>query len=122
MTTADPAGDMDRFVEYWRGRQAEQRAAARQLAEQARGDARRIAALLRERFGARRVILFGSLARQGFGPGSDIDLAVEGLPRGEFFAAWALAEAASQFTVDLKPLEELEPHFSARVLATGEDL
>ena len=122
MATSDPAAGMDRFVDYWRRREATQRAAAQQLAEQARTDALRIAALLRERFGVRRVILFGSLVDRRFAPGSDIDLAVEGLPRRDFFAALALADEVSRFRVDLKPLEDLEPHFRTRVLATGEDL
>ena len=44
--------------------------------------ARQAAAMLVERYGARRVYLFGSLAGTGsalFQPASDIDLAVEGL-------------------------------------------
>ena len=46
--------------------------------------------LLKERFGARRVILFGSLAGQGPWHGrSDIDLAVQGLAPDEFFAAYS---------------------------------
>jgi predicted nucleotidyltransferase len=42
--------------------------------------------LLRERFGARRVVLFGSLAGQGpWHARSDVDLAVEGLTPTVFF-------------------------------------
>ena len=43
--------------------------------------------ILRE-YGAKRVVLFGSTARGDERPGSDVDLACEGLPPGRFFEAW----------------------------------
>jgi predicted nucleotidyltransferase len=46
--------------------------------------------LLRERFGARRVVLFGSLAGQGLWHArSDVDLAVEGLTPAMLFDAYS---------------------------------
>ena len=49
---------------------------------------------LKERFGPRRVVLFGSLAHQAwYTPSADVDLAVEGLEEGTFWEAWALVEA-----------------------------
>jgi len=112
----------DPYVTYWRRRQAQARSLSLRLAEQARGDALRIAAMLRRDFGATRVVLFGSLARGRFRPDSDIDLAVAGLPAAAFFAALARAASLSEFPVDLKPLEDLDAHFRARVLATGEEI
>jgi len=48
---------------------------------------------IKTEFGARRVVLFGSLAHGAwFGAPSDIDLAVEGLPPGRCWAAWRRAE------------------------------
>ena len=76
--------------------------------------------VLADRYPIRRIILFGSLARGNFAPGSDIDLAVEGLPPGDYFTALAAANCLTRFWVDLKPLEELQPRFRERVLATGE--
>ena len=78
--------------------------------------------MLRREFAATRVVLFGSLAQGRFLPDSDIDLAVSGLPVADFFAALAQAGKLSEFPVDLKPLEDLDPHFKARILATGEDI
>lgn len=54
--------------------------------------ARRVAHMLRKKYAASRVILFGSLAHQAwYHDKSDIDLAVEGL--GElYFKAWGDAE------------------------------
>ena len=48
--------------------------------------ATRCAQILQDRFRARRVIPFGSVVGQGmWHPGSDLDLAVEGIPPEQFF-------------------------------------
>jgi len=67
-------------------------------------------------------VLFGSLASGRFRPDSDIDLAVEGLAAASFFRALAQASRLSLFPLDLKPLEDLAPHFKARVRQTGEEI
>lgn len=55
---------------------------------------REVAAVLRTRFGARRVVLFGSLAHAAwFARDSDVDLAVEGVAAGQYWEAWRVAEA-----------------------------
>lgn len=55
--------------------------------------AREAAAMLKEKYGAKRVILFGSLAHKlWFDEWTDVDLAVEDLSRGNFYRAWAEAE------------------------------
>ena len=67
---------------------AEQRARA-QLLERIY----KAADILKARFGARRVVLFGSLAHAAwFVPDSDVDLAVEGLVDGDYWEAWRLVE------------------------------
>jgi predicted nucleotidyltransferase len=68
---------------------------------------REVAAVLRTRFGARRVILFGSLAHAAwFARDSDIDLAVEGVAAGQYWEAWRVAEAIiPDRPVDLVELE-----------------
>lgn len=54
---------------------------------------REAAAALKADFGARRVVLFGSLAHEAwFVPDSDVDLAVEGLAGDDYWAAWRLVE------------------------------
>lgn len=114
--------DTGRFLAYWQQRHARHERLSQQLAHQARADVTRIVALLRQQFGVRRIILFGSLTGQRFAPGSDIDLAVEGLAKADLFTALAQVNALSRFHVDLKPLDELEPRFRHKVLATGEEL
>jgi predicted nucleotidyltransferase len=80
----------------------------------ARKKARAIAELLARKYGARRVVLIGSLrdpARFDFH--SDIDLCVEGIPADSFYraAGEALVQAGA-FDVDLIPGE----HASERTL------
>lgn len=43
-------------------------------------------------YGARRLVLFGSRARGDFGPRSDVDLAVYGMPLANRGAFWTAAE------------------------------
>jgi len=116
------AEQMQHYVAIWQRRMAAQQAEAMRLATQARLEAEQIAIMLRDQFSATRILLFGSLVRGGFAPGSDIDLAVAGIPKAEFFAALAAANAQAHTWVDLKPLEDLHPHFRQRVLETGVDL
>jgi len=65
--------------------------------------ARTIARLLREEFGATRVVAFGSLTDDAwFGARSDIDLAAWGIPDDQFYRAVATATGLSPvFEVDL---------------------
>lgn len=52
-----------------------------------------VATVLKSRFAVRRAVLFGSLAHTSwYTPGSDVDLAVEGLDTKEYWQAWKLAE------------------------------
>ena len=64
-------------------------------------------ALLKTRFGARKVLLFGSLAHEAwFVPDSDVDLVVEGLAGEDYWQAWRLVEETIQDRpVDLIELE-----------------
>jgi len=68
---------------------------------------RAAAALLKTRFAARRVILFGSLAHAAwFTPDSDVDLAVEGLNGRDYWRGWkSVEEILENRPVDLIDLE-----------------
>src|SRR5713101_5464296 len=81
--------------------------------------ATRCARILRDRFQARRVIPFGSVVGSGtWHPGSDLDLAVEGIPPEQFFQAWAaLRELLPPgLDVDLVDLEHAGEALRARIL------
>ncbi len=99
-------GEFDSYVHAWRGRWRQERRADAATARRARTIARRVAHFLARRYGARRVVLCGSLARGDFRRGSDIDLAVEGVPAARFFEAGAAAaRAAGEFEIDVVPIE-----------------
>ncbi len=72
-------------------------------------DARKIAKYLNEECDAV-VFGIGSLfeAEREFGPGSDIDLVVEGIPPGRFFSITAAAASMTRFDLDIIPLEEAD--------------
>ncbi|MGB7084779.1 MAG: nucleotidyltransferase domain-containing protein [Phormidesmis sp.] len=108
-----------KYVEYWRSRQAQQRAQVQLWEKEAWIEVERAVGLLRDRFGATAAIVFGSLVKDRFGEDSDIDLAVEGIAKARFFEALTAVNAHSKWWVDLKPLEDLEARFKAKVLATG---
>jgi len=62
----------------------------------------------------------GSLARGDFGPLSDIDLVVEGVAAGDFFAAGAaLDRLADPVPVDLIPWEALTTEARRLLLREG---
>ncbi|MBI3764266.1 MAG: nucleotidyltransferase domain-containing protein [Chloroflexi bacterium] len=92
----------------------------RAAAEAARREAQRLGRILTDEFGVERVYLFGSFA---WGletrPDSDLDLAVEGLPRGKLVFAHARLSNASRYTVDLVSLERLPELLRKRILKSG---
>jgi predicted nucleotidyltransferase len=106
-----------------------ERALARERARQAlrverRGRARSAAAALRASYGAGVAVhLFGSVVDAGrFRLGSDIDLAVVGLPADRYYEAWAVAEKAAGTNVDLIRLEDAPAWLAEEVRTGGERL
>ena len=94
----------------------------KQRRQEALDAAERCAGMLKQRFGALRVVPFGSLVGDGpWHSGSDLDLAVEGL------SSQALWEAEREMApivpswleVDLVPLERVYPEVRARILGGG---
>ncbi len=83
--------------------------------------ARRAARLLREEFGATRVIAFGSLAHGAwFEPRSDIDLAAEGIPPEAFWRAWcALDRLDSTVEFDLIAIESAPERLRDEIMQGG---
>ncbi len=93
---------------------AERRERARQVAQAA-------AQVLRERYGATQVILFGSVAHgQGFHPESDIDLAVEAIAPADFWRAWAALDPIDpSFEINLIAVEEASSSLQTVLDAEG---
>lgn len=86
--------------------------------------AREAAAMLKERYGAKRVILFGSLAHDlWFDEWTDVDLAVDGLTGTSLYRAWFDAVGIIQDrNVDLIPLQEVRPSVARTIAEHGREL
>ncbi len=126
-TTADIAAeDLNRYRDA-----ARRRAASRTLTPSdvaARDDllkrVRRVATILRTRYSAKRVILFGSLAHEAwYVADSDVDLAVEGLPDDTFWRAWrAVEEIIGDRPVDLVEIETVGESLRSAIERRGVSL
>jgi predicted nucleotidyltransferase len=107
-----------------RRREAEASQDAVARAARARVIASQAATLLKLQFQARRVVLFGSLARADyFHPRSDIDLAVEGISVQNFWRAWcALDTLGNEFEIDLVATESAPPALKFHIDQEGVEL
>ncbi|MEW5744436.1 MAG: nucleotidyltransferase domain-containing protein [Nitrospirota bacterium] len=100
---------LSHYKKYWDEREARDKRARERLRQKAIRNARQLARILAEEFPVKKVVLFGSvLEKEGFKEDSDIDIAVEGLPKGAYFTAVARLMMESPFEVDLKPLEDVD--------------
>jgi len=86
--------------------------------------ARRAADLLRERFGAKRVVVFGSLVREGcFTPWSDVDLGAWGLDPADTFRAIGVVHTIDpNIEINLVDVNACSPSLLALIEAEGRDL
>lgn len=118
------AEDLAMVRDFLRKKRQEREKELAQRKEAALAAARRAAELIRQR-GAKRVWLFGSLAKGGtFGEYSDIDLAAERLPPQESFWGFyaGVMAAAEPFNVDLVLLEEVSPELAKVILTEGREI
>lgn len=86
--------------------------------------ARKVAILMREKYGVKRVILFGSICRNAYvHKRSDIDLLVEGLNKDDLlhagFDAWMITKP---FDVDIIPMEIAEKAIVENAMKEGIEL
>lgn len=80
--------------------------------------------VLKQRFGVRRVVLFGSVAHPAwFTSDSDVDLAVEGLAPADFWEAWRVVEdIVADRPVDLVEVETARPSLIKAIERYGIEL
>jgi len=92
--------------------------------QQAWDAAKRAAELLRKGFGARRVVVFGSLVHErGFGAWSDIDLAAWGIPPELYYSAvGAVTGLFPSFKVDLVDIGDCRPTLRTVIEQEGIDI
>ena len=92
--------------------------------EQALEIGRKVADMLKKKYGAGHVVLFGSLAHGAwFTPRSDIDIYAEGIPVSSFFKAEADAQEISKgFKVDLVDPGDCPPEMISKIKQEGLEL
>jgi len=120
----------DEWKSYLEG--ARRRLAVPELTEREKGErdqllvrVRKAAEILKIQFGARRVLLFGSLAQPfWFREDSDVDLAVEGLKSGkDYWEAWkAVEEIIADRVVDLIEIEAAGESLKQAIQRHGAEL
>ncbi len=118
MTTPTP----EAAVAALRRRLARQDPSDAALAAALRACLPELVTLLVSRYGVRRVVLFGSLARGRADKNSDIDLAVEGLAPEDYFPALTEAYRLVKVDVDIVRLEEAHPDLLRVIAEHGEVL
>lgn len=110
--------------EAFRRRRAETRVEVAKRRRRAYAAALKAAKLLKTKFGAQEVILFGSLARRGsFTLYSDIDLAVRGVPSDRFYEAVGLIITFDmEFDIDLIEFETCPASLRQNIEKDGKPL
>jgi predicted nucleotidyltransferase len=92
----------EELEQYQPGRSSAPRATFPDLLQQGWAAARTTARILKEKFGASRVIAFGSLLQPDwFGPHSDLDLVTWGIEPDKFYRAVAEVSCIDGFDVNL---------------------
>ena len=86
--------------------------------------ARSATQILKQNFGAKKVIAFGSLLdKDSFTPWSDIDLAVWGIPGSKFYAAvGAITGLSPLFKFDIVDPDTCKPALLEVIIADGKEL
>jgi len=118
------AKDMARYRATAQRRAKQERREQLRRTDRARVVADEAAKFLKEKFGAKRVILFGSLAHgDHFHRRSDIDLAVEGVSPQDFWRAWAALDTLGrEFELDLVDVETASPALRQQIEQEGVQL
>jgi len=113
-----------RLREAFHKRRSEIRAELAKRRRRAYTTALKAAKLLKEKFGATEVILFGSLVRRGaFTRFSDIDLAVENIPSDLYLTAMdTVLHMNPEFKIDLIDLANCSPALRAEIEKEGKPL
>ncbi|NJP11762.1 MAG: nucleotidyltransferase domain-containing protein [Leptolyngbyaceae cyanobacterium RU_5_1] len=116
-----PSDKMQGYVATARQRKQRRSEVLRQRRERGLLAAHQAARVLKETFGAEKVVLFGSLLTEDFDEGSDIDLAVWRLSEAQYFQAVSTLLSLSEFTFDLVEIQCANSYLR-EAIAQGQEL
>lgn len=120
--------DYQPYIEHLKAEKLKQKQQAVQRRKKALQVARKLARVLKEKYGVQKVYLFGScVEKEYFHLRSDIDLAVQGLAPEKFLAAYTdmnfgEGELWHEFKVDLVDLERCSENWRKRILEFGKEI
>lgn len=111
----------DSYLQGWRKRAKNYIIQTAIRKSKAREEALELAHILTEKYGAKRVYLFGSLSNEAesFNENSDIALAAEGLDGSKYFRILAALQDSTEFQVDLVRLECYSEALRESILKEG---
>ncbi len=104
-----------------RKREQARQESLRQLQSRGIETAKRAARMLRQEFGVKRVVLFGSMLQPKIHADSDIDLAVWNLSKFDYFQAVGKLQGLSEFEIDLVEVENASDYI-VEAIAQGLEL
>jgi predicted nucleotidyltransferase len=108
--------DLRKYKKYWEEETRRSKVEKEKLRQDALKTVERLKDILIRDFSVKKIVIFGSVLQKGdFDESSDIDIAVEGLPRNAFFTALARFIMESPFEVDLKPIEDISDLLRKRI-------
>ncbi len=70
-------------------------------------------------YGAKKIILYGSLARDDYHPDSDIDICVQGLPNKHYFRALAECLMKTTHRMSIVDFKNTHGYFRERIIREG---
>lgn len=116
--------DADKMYGYIlaaRKREQARQESLRQLQSSGIETAKQAARILRQKFSATRVVLFGSMLQPKIHENSDIDLAVWNLSKSDYFQAVGKLQGLSEFAIDLIEAENASDYI-VEAIAQGIEL
>ncbi|HHW03164.1 MAG TPA: nucleotidyltransferase domain-containing protein [Thermoanaerobacterales bacterium] len=116
-----PSTEMTSYREYMKKMLEMEKQKLAERYEKAWGVAKQIAYLLRQKYGANKVWVFGSLTnKEMFNQWSDIDIAVEGIPSEYYYKAVAEVISFSQeYKIDIVDVFECSPLMQENIQREG---
>ena len=115
--------ELKKFSAGWRRRKQEKDTALRKMNMLALQKADLTGRMLKEKYQAQKVILFGSLAKGTFWEHSDIDLAVCGMNDSYYLDAyWDATQLALPFSLDLVILEKVPAKLGEKIKSEGTEI
>ena len=114
--------EIEKYRESFLKRIKEERERNKERRNKALKDIERIKKYLVEEVKVREIYLFGSILKDNFNRGSDIDIAVGGLQDNEFFPVYSHLDNFTDFPIELVDLDEKDNFFRREIRKRGKKI